>query len=110
MHMKSPLISLYIGSICLIGSCSLSAQESWQSQLVTQGTTGALTYQKDNDGFVLPDFSHAGYRNGRDIPAVDLPERTLTLTPLKDKEADSTQLSPAWMRNRVTSRPSSERI
>lgn len=89
--MKSPLISLYIGSICLIGSCSLSAQESWQSQLVTQDATGALTYQKDNDGFVLPDFSHAGYRNGRDIPAVDLPERTLTLSPLEDKEADNTQ-------------------
>lgn len=70
--MKSPLISLYKGSICLIGSCSLCAQESWQSQLVTQGTTGALTYQKDNDGFVLP-------------------ERTLTLSPLEDKEADNTQ-------------------
>lgn len=89
--MKSPLISLYIGSICLIGSCSLSAQESWQSQLVTQDATGALTYQKDNDGFVLPDFSHAGYRNGKDLPSVDLSERTLTLSPLEDKEADNTQ-------------------
>lgn len=89
--MKSQLLSLCIGSLCFVGSYSLNAQESWQSQLVTQNESGSLTYKKDNDGFVIPDFSQAGYGNGKDIPAVSLPERTITLSPLEDKEADNTQ-------------------
>lgn len=89
--MKSQLLSLCIGSLCFVGSYSLNAQESWQSQLVTQDESGSLTYKKDNDGFVIPDFSQAGYGNGKDIPAVSLPERTITLSPLEDKEADNTQ-------------------
>lgn len=89
--MKSQLVSLCIGSLCFVGSCSLNAQESWQSQLVIQDESGSLTYKKDNDGFVIPDFSQAGYGNGKDIPVVSLPERTITLSPLEDKEADNTQ-------------------
>ena len=89
--MKSQLVSLCIGSLCFVGSCSLNAQESWQSQLVIQDESGSLTYKKDNDGFVIPDFSQAGYGNGKDLPVVSLPERTITLSPLEDKEADNTQ-------------------
>lgn len=89
--MKSQLVSLCIGSLCFVGSCSLNAQESWQSQLVIQDESGSLTYKKDNDGFVIPDFSQAGYGNGKDIPVVSLSERTITLSPLEDKEADNTQ-------------------
>ena len=89
--MKSQLASLCIGSLCFVGSYSLNAQESWQSQLVIQDESGSLTYKKDNDGFVIPDFSQAGYGNGKDIPVVSLPERTITLSPLEDKEADNTQ-------------------
>lgn len=89
--MKSQLVSLCIGSLCFVGSYSLNAQESWQSQLVIQDESGSLTYKKDNDGFVIPDFSQAGYGNGKDIPVVSLPERTITLSPLEDKEADNTQ-------------------
>lgn len=89
--MKSQLVSLCIGSLCFVGSYSLNAQESWQSQLVIQDESGSLTYKKDNDGFVIPDFSQAGYGNGKDIPVVSLPERTITLRPLEDKEADNTQ-------------------
>ena len=48
-------------------------------------------YKKDNDGLVIPDFSQAGYGNGIDIPVVSLPERTITISPLEDKEADNTQ-------------------
>ena len=70
---------------------SLNAQESWQSRLVIQDESGNLTYKKDNDGFVIPDFSQAGYGNGKDIPVVSLPERTITISPLEDKEADNTQ-------------------
>ena len=89
--MKSKLVSLCIGSLCFVGSYSLNAQESWQSQLVIQDESGSLTYKKDNDGFVIPDFSQAGYGNGKDLPVVSLPERTITLSPLEDKEADNTQ-------------------
>lgn len=89
--MKSQLASLCIGSLCFVGSYSLNAQESWQSQLVIQDESGSLTYKKDNDGFVIPDFSQAGYGNGKDIPVVSLPDRTITLSPLEDKEADNTQ-------------------
>lgn len=89
--MKSQLASLCIGSLCFVGSYSLNAQESWQSQLVIQDESGSLTYKKDNDGFVIPDFSQAGYGNGKDIPVVSLSERTITLSPLEDKEADNTQ-------------------
>ena len=89
--MKSQLVSLCIGSLCFVSSYSLNAQESWQSQLVIQDESGNLTYKKDNDGFVIPDFSQAGYGNGKDIPVVSLPERTITISPLEDKEADNTQ-------------------
>ena len=53
---KAHLISLFIGFSGFVGSNLLMAQESWQSQLVTQDKTGNLTYQKDKDGFVIPDF------------------------------------------------------
>jgi len=89
--MKTQLLSLCIGSLCLVGSYPLKAQESWQSRLVTQDETGNLTYHKDNDGFVIPDFSQAGYKNGKDVPVINLPERTVVIGPLEDKEADNTQ-------------------
>ena len=88
---KAHLISLFIGFSGFVGSNLLMAQESWQSQLVTQDKTGNLTYQKDKDGFVIPDFSQAGYKNGKDIPVINLPERTIVISPLEDKEADNTQ-------------------
>ena len=46
---KAHLISLFIGFSGFVGSNLLMAQESWQSQLVTQDKTGNLTYQKDKD-------------------------------------------------------------
>lgn len=88
---KAHLISLFIGFSGFVGSNLLMAQESWQSQLVTQDKTGNLTYQKDKDGFVIPDFSQAGYKNGKDVPVINLPERTIVISPLEDKEADNTQ-------------------
>ena len=68
---KAHLISLFIGFSGFVGSNLLMAQESWQSQLVTQDKTGNLTYQKDKDGFVIPDFSQAGYKNGKDVPVIN---------------------------------------
>ena len=48
---------------CLLSLFSAEAQ-NWQSALVKVKKSGKLVYAKDKDGFVLPDFSHAGYRGG----------------------------------------------
>lgn len=43
---------------------------AWQSALLTRADN-QLVYHADADGFVLPDFSHAGYKGGdEDIPVV----------------------------------------
>ena len=60
-----------LGIICLL-CCSLTLM-AWQSALLTvQDNT--LVYHPDADGFVLPDFSHAGYMGGDgqipDVPTV----------------------------------------
>lgn len=45
--------------------------EYWQSDLVKMDSDGKLTYQQDADGFVLANFSHAGYKGGNaEIPHV----------------------------------------
>jgi hypothetical protein len=44
---------------------------AWKSALLDISKEGSLVYQADADGFVLPDFSHAGYMNGNSpIPEV----------------------------------------
>lgn len=48
-----------------------SFSQSWQSQLVSVDGVGQITYTPDADGFVIPNFSHAGYKGGGiDIPFV----------------------------------------
>lgn len=45
--------------------------QTWQSELLNIDSQGNLVYHPDKDGFVLPDFSHAGYRGGGiDLPTV----------------------------------------
>ncbi len=47
--------------------CNLLAQ----TNLVKIGNNGHLVYTPDADGFIIPDFSYAGYHNGnQDIPDV----------------------------------------
>lgn len=65
---------------------SLNSNAQWQSQLVNISEDGKIVYNKDADGFVIPDFSNAGYKNGLPIPEVDLPERTVTISPLADED------------------------
>lgn len=48
---------------CLLFGFPAKAQ-SWQSALVKVKKSGKLVYAKDKDGFVIPDFSHAGYKGG----------------------------------------------
>lgn len=59
---KAHLISLFIGFSGFVGSNLLMAQESWQSQLVTQDKTGNLTYQKDKDGLSYPILVRQGIK------------------------------------------------
>lgn len=47
---------------------------NWQSKLISIDKAGKLKYHKDKDGFIIPDFSYAGYSNANkeipDIPVV----------------------------------------
>ncbi|MDR2475613.1 MAG: hypothetical protein LBD45_07115 [Bacteroidales bacterium] len=56
------VVSLLLGLMC----CTLSAQTG----LVKIDDNGRLTCTPDADGFVIPDFSYAGYHNG----GVDIPD------------------------------------
>ena len=47
---------------------SIDEPTGWQSKLVAVDHNGYITYHKDADGFVIPDFSHTGYKGGEDIP------------------------------------------
>lgn len=42
----------------------LAEAQTWSSSLVKMKKSGKLVYAKDRDGFVIPDFSHAGYKGG----------------------------------------------
>ncbi|NDW09654.1 T9SS type A sorting domain-containing protein [Dysgonomonas sp. 520] len=62
--MKIKVILLFI---CLFAGVNLSAQTS----LVQIDESGSLTYASDPDGFIIPDFSYAGYRGGGvEIPTI----------------------------------------
>jgi len=62
------------------------AQSAWQSALVSVSSEGRITYHPDADGFVLPDFSHAGYKGG----GIELPE-VPTVKTIEAIEGDNTQ-------------------
>ncbi|MDD3078741.1 MAG: glycoside hydrolase family 28 protein [Paludibacter sp.] len=74
---------IYILSLSFIILFHVHAQ--WQSALVNISEQGDLTYNKDSKGFIIPDFSNAGYKNGQDIP-----DRTRSISPLEDSTADNT--------------------
>ncbi len=57
----------------------------WQSELLSMDSTGRLTYYKDNHGFIIPDFSYAGYKGG----ATKLPEVPVVKV-IKPQEGDNT--------------------
>jgi hypothetical protein len=58
-------------ALSAMGAVSASASTIWQSRLVRYDRWGRLAYEQDAEGNRIPDFSHAGYRNGeRPIPHV----------------------------------------
>ncbi|MDD2798607.1 MAG: T9SS type A sorting domain-containing protein [Bacteroidales bacterium] len=62
-------IKQFLVALSFIVSGYVFAQTPWQSTLLSVGNDGSLTYKPDVDGFILPDFSHAGYKGG----GVELP-------------------------------------
>jgi len=64
-------------------------QTSWQSALVSVDKDGTITYQADNDGFQIPDFSHAGYKGGGvELPVVAVVK---TISPIAGDNTENIQ-------------------
>ncbi|MFB4283959.1 hypothetical protein ACBJ59_52330 [Nonomuraea sp. MTCD27] len=58
-------------ALAAAGARPAGATTIWQSRLVRHDRHGRLAYEQDAEGNRVPDFSHAGYRNGeRPIPHV----------------------------------------
>lgn len=60
--------------VCFVAIIALAFsinKDEWQSKLVTLNPDGSLTYNPDEQGNTLPDFSRVGYHEGdKDIPAI----------------------------------------
>lgn len=74
-----------------------AAAPKWQSELVKMGADGRLTYNKDKNGYILPDFSQAGYKNGDEpLPTGGNVAKILaTLEPSSTKQNDATRIQAA---------------
>lgn len=73
------LLNTFLYLILLFVPAGMLAQ--WNSSIVWMEADSSLTYQRDEEGNVIPDFSHAGYLGGGvDIPTV-LTELTVSPIP-----------------------------
>lgn len=72
--LKNPCFALMTGIIvCLLMSTGVFAQEPrWSPDQVFYGAGGKLSYAPDEQGNVIPDFSHVGYMYG-DVDIPDVP-------------------------------------
>ena len=51
----------------------LAQAQNWQSSIVYENEQGRLEYVADEEGNVIPDFSHAGYKGGGvELPTVEV--------------------------------------
>lgn len=58
-------------TLLLVFVISLMTGQQWQSQLVWENEAGQLQYVPCDNGFLIPDFSHAGYKGGGvEIPVI----------------------------------------
>lgn len=76
--------------------------QKWLSQLVWENSNGNLEYAKCENGFVIPDFSHAGYKGG----GHELPQLAVVKT-IKPITGDNTDHIQAAI-NEVGSKPIDE--
>ncbi|MDR0864203.1 MAG: glycosyltransferase family 4 protein [Candidatus Symbiothrix sp.] len=82
-NQKANLLQLYEGLLIRKKS------KTWQSKLISIHDSKKLIYTKDEDGFTLPDFSHAGYAGGnKEIPDVPV---ILTIDSLKGDNTEHIQ-------------------
>ncbi len=67
-----PVIAILVCLTLYYVTCNNSVVKVnlWQSALLSFDSNGKLVYHKDKNGFVVPDFSYAGYKEG----SVDIPE------------------------------------
>lgn len=73
-------------ALIIAGNSLALSQQGWQSALVGLQPDGTIIYKPDADGFVIPDFSNAGYKGG----GVALPEVDVVKT-IAPVEGDNTQ-------------------
>ena len=84
--MKNPnSLTFLLFIIIMVLDTPLFAQESWQSQILYFGEDDKLTYVRDAEGNVIPDFSYAGYKNSE----VDIPDIPVIKT-ISPVEGDNT--------------------
>lgn len=58
-----PLVAVLL--LCLVGFTSQTHEDGlWQSSMVYYDDDGTLVYHRDDEGNMIPDFSHAGYGGG----------------------------------------------
>lgn len=64
--------NLFAIILVLIVHCNaINAQQNWSPEHVYYGIGGGLTYTPDEQGNIIPDFSHVGYRYGdEEIPTI----------------------------------------
>jgi hypothetical protein len=58
------LFSILLVCCCLFFEIENVNAQQWQSKLVQVDKKGNIAYQPEENGFVIPDFSAAGYRGG----------------------------------------------
>lgn len=67
-------------SLILVFLLSGNRADAWESKLLSKNTSGQLTYYPDSEGYILPDFSHAGYKGGGvDIPQIRVVEEVIPI-------------------------------
>ena len=76
---------------------SVTAQTPLQSALVKVDESGQITYVKDALGFVIPDFSHAGYKNGNEpVPNYNpTPDRIVRVSPSSNESTNVSNINNA---------------
>lgn len=76
--------------LCLLAFVPpVTAQDSWESEIVYTGEDGGLVYVRDDEGNRVPDFSAAGYRGGG-VPIPDVPT-IITVSPIDGDDTANIQ-------------------
>lgn len=75
--------------ILVFNVLNISAQDKWSTDYVYFGKGGKLTYTPDEQGNIIPDFSHVGYKFGdENIPDVPV---VVEVSPVEGDDGDNIQ-------------------